>query len=63
MSHFDGTANHSVKKNGETKFWSSMHDVKDIELRREQIKIRKAEVNGLIEDLMEPSFPEEIFAG
>lgn len=38
-----------------------MHDVRDIELRREQIKIRKAEVTGLIDSMMETNYPQEIF--
>jgi len=34
MTHHDGTAHHSVKQNGEEKFWSSNHDVRDKELRQ-----------------------------
>lgn len=56
LAHFDGTANYAVKKDGSEKFWSSMHDVRDIELRREQIKIRKTEVRGLIDDISEEKF-------
>jgi len=33
MSHHDGTANYSVLKNGEEKYWSSDHDVTDKPLR------------------------------
>jgi hypothetical protein len=33
MDHFDGTANYARKKNGDDKYWSSMHDVLDKKLR------------------------------
>ena len=38
-----------------------MHEVTDIDLRREQIKIRKDEVNGLIDSIVDLNYPQEIF--
>jgi hypothetical protein len=44
IDHYDGTANFSVLKNGENKYWSSKHDPYDKELRTNQIRIRRTEV-------------------
>ena len=57
MTHHDGTANYSVKENGEEKFWSSMHDVTDKQLRQDQLKIRVAECKTLIDEISDPKFP------
>jgi len=37
LSHFDGTANYSKKRNGEEKMWSSFQPHDDIEFRRSNI--------------------------
>lgn len=44
LTHFDGTANYSRKRNGDEKYWSSDVPHMDIEYRRGQLKIRKEEV-------------------
>jgi cephalosporin-C deacetylase-like acetyl esterase len=56
IDHHDGTANYSVLKNGEQKYWSSKHDPYDKELRKNQIDIRKGEVINFIDDLYSSSF-------
>ena len=34
LDHCDGTANYYCKKNGEERWWSSNHDLYDIDMRR-----------------------------
>ena len=61
LSHFDGTANYSKKKNGEEKYWTSHHPHQDIEFRRDCINVRKAEVQTLMNDMFSAKFLSETF--
>ena len=54
ITHHDGTANVSVLKSGEEKYWSSLDDQFDKELRKKQLGIRREEIKQFI-DLLEDS--------
>jgi predicted dienelactone hydrolase len=59
LSHFDGTASYSRKKNGEERYWTSNVPHLDIEYRRSQIKTRKDEVEQLIDDIFTGGFLQD----
>lgn len=65
IDHFDGTANYSRKQRVpqepnlyDEKYWSSMHDWQDRQIRIDQMETRKEECKSLIDALFEDKFPQ-----
>lgn len=60
LDHYDGSCYYTRKKNGDEKFWSSMHDPKDRELRDKQLEVRVSEVVHLIDEMHQTDYLQEV---
>ena len=56
LDHFDGSCHYTVKRSGQEKYWSSLHDPKDKEIRNKQLQIRIQEINDLVDELQETDY-------
>ena len=44
LDHFDGSAHYSIKENGEELYWSTEQNLTEVQVRKNQLKIRRKEV-------------------